>query len=356
MQIDPVVYMEWAKTKPKAKINLSQSGVADMSLNDLDLVRADLDINGNQPYGYPPLIEAIASAYEVDEKNVLPTLGASQAIFFSCAAVIEYGDDVLVEKPAYEQLLAVPRFFKANVKRFERRFKDGYAVDLDHFRSVLTPRTKLVILTDLHNPSGVQLSAAAVKDLALAAGEEGAMVLVDEIYLEFIKPRQTSFHSADNMIVASSLTKAYGLGGLRCGWILAPSFLTEKMRRFLDHDNVEGVFIGEQISAKVFSQLDCFRAKTAPVIEKNLSLLRDFMREENKLRWVEPDGGIACFPRIEARLDGGQLSRLLLEKYETLVVPGHFFEEQKHFRLGYGVPAPVLEQGLRNIKSVLKDF
>jgi aspartate/methionine/tyrosine aminotransferase len=356
MQIDPVVYMEWAKTKPQAKINLSQSGVADLSLNDLDLVRADLDINGYQPYGYPPLIEAVASAYGVDEKNVLPTLGASQAIFFSCAAVIEPGDDVLVEKPAYDQLLAVPRFFKANIKRFERGFKDGYAVDLDHFRSVLTPRTKLVILTDLHNPSGVQLSAAAVKDLALAAGEEGAMVLVDEIYLEFIKRHQTSFHSADNMIVASSLTKAYGLGGLRCGWILAPTFLTEKMRRFLDHDNVEGVFIGEQISAKVFSQLDCLRAKTAPVIEKNLSLLRDFMGGENKLRWVEPDGGIACFPRIEARLDGGQLSRLLLEKYETLVVPGHFFEEPKHFRLGYGVPTPVLEQGLRNIRSVLKDF
>ncbi len=93
-----------------------------------------------------------------------------------------------------------------------------------------------------------------------------------------------------------------------------------------------------------------------PVFEKNLVLLRDFMQGENRLSWVEPDGGIACFPRIEARLEGGQLSRLLLEKYETQVVPGHFFEEPKHFRLGFGVSTPVLEQGLRNIRSVLKDF
>ena len=356
MQIDPVVYMEWAKTKPKAKINLSQSGVADLSLNDLGLVTADLDINGEQAYGFPPLIEAIASAYGVEEKNVLPTLGASQAILFSCAAVIEPGDEVVVEKPAYEQLLAVPRFFRANIKRLERRFRDGYAVDLDYFRSVLTPRTKLVILTDLHNPSGVRLPAATLKELASAAAEEGAMVLVDEIYLEFVNPHRSSFHLADNMIVASSLTKAYGVGGLRCGWILAPSFLTEKMRNFLDHDNVVGVFIGEQISAKVFSQLNSLRAKTAPVFEKNLTLLRDFMRGENKLSWVEPDGGIASFPRIEAHLESGQLSRLLLERYDTQVVPGHFFEEPKHFRLGFGVPTSVLEEGLWNIRSVLKDF
>jgi len=182
------------------------------------------------------------------------------------------------------------------------------------------------------------------------------MVLVDEIYLEFLERKETSFCLADNVIVASSLTKAYGLGGLRCGWILAASFLTEKMRRFMDHDNVEGVFIGEQISATIFSRLDSVRAKNSPIIEKNLALVRDFIRRENKLRWVEPAHGIACFPRIEARLDGSQLARLLLERYETLVVPGHFFEEPKHFRLSYGVPRPVLEQGLENIGSVLRDF
>jgi aspartate/methionine/tyrosine aminotransferase len=356
MRIDPVVYMEWAKTKPKAKINLSRSGVADLSLEDLHLERTDLDINGEHPYGYPPLLEAIASRYMVDEKNVLPTLGASQAVFFVCATLLEPGDEVIVEKPAYEQLLAGPRFFRADIKRFERAFEDGYMIDPDHFRSLLSPRTKLVILTNLHNPSGVLLPPAAIKKLALIAGEEGAMVFVDEIYLEFLEGGQTSFHLADNMIIASSLTKAYGLGGLRCGWILAPSFLSEKMRRLMDHDHVESVFIGEQISAKAFGRLDSIRAENNRVIEKNLALVRDFFRRENRLRWVAPAHGIACFPRIEARLDGTQLARMLLEKYETLVVPGHFFEESRHFRLGYGVPTPVLEQGLENIRSVLKEF
>ena len=358
MQIDPVVYMEWAKTRSKAKINLSRSGLADCSFKDLNLDKKSLEINGEHPYGYPPLIEAIASRYGVDHKNVVTTNGASQAVFLTCAAILEPGDEVLLEKPAYEPLLAVPRFFKANIRRFERKFEDDYSVDLDHFQSVLSPRTKLVILTNLHNPSGALLSRTAIKELATAAGEEGAVVFVDEIYLEFLegKGEATSFHLADNMIVASSLTKVYGLGGLRCGWILAPSFLAEKMKRFIDYVNVEGVFIGEQISAKVFAGLDSLRAKSRPVIEKNVTIVREFIREEKKLRWVEPAHGIICFPRIVARLDGSQLARELREKYETSVVPGHFFEEPRHFRLGFGVPTEILVQGLENIRKVLEDY
>jgi aspartate/methionine/tyrosine aminotransferase len=358
MQFDPIAYMEWAKTRSRARINLTRSGLADRSLSDLDLDRKDLEISGENPYGFPPLIRAIASRYGVNENNVVTVNGASQAVFFICAALLEPGDEVLIEKPAYEPLLAVPRFFKAEIKRVERRFEDGYAIDPDQFHSVLSPRTKLVILTNLHNPSGALISPEAMTNLASAAAEEGAVILVDEIYLEFLasKKEATGFHLADNIIVASSLTKVYGLGGLRCGWVLAPSYLTEKMRRLMDYVHVEGVFIAEQISAKVFALLDSQRAKNKPAIEKNLSLVRDFIAGEKKLRWVEPAHGIVCFPRIEARLDGTQLARLLREKYETSVVPGHFFEEPRHFRLGFGVPASVLEKGLENIRKVLEDY
>jgi hypothetical protein len=358
MRIDPVVYMEWAKLKPEFKFNLTRSGMPDCRLADFDLDRRELEINGEHSYGYPPLIEGIASRYHVAGRNVMTTNGASEAVFLICASFLEPGDEVLVEKPAYGPLLDVPRFLKAEIKRFERRFEDGYLIDLDHFRSSLSSRTKLVVLTNVHNPSGALLSAQTLKELAGAAAEAGAMVLVDEIYLEFVegKAGETSFHLADNIIVASSLTKVFGLGGLRCGWIIAPAELIENLKRLVDHVSVEGVFVGEQISALLLAQLDSLKTKNRALIAANLSLVRDFIRVENKLSWVEPAPGIICFPRVEARLDGVQLARILSEKFDTGVVPGHFFEEPKHFRLGFGVSRDILTQGLENIRSVLRNY
>jgi aspartate/methionine/tyrosine aminotransferase len=358
MQLDSVRYMEWAKLQAQAKINLTRSGLSDRSLADLGIDRKDLEINGEHPYGYPLLIEAVAARYRVEERNVLPINGASQGIFFAAAALLEPGDEVLVEQPAYEPLLAVPRFFRADVKRFVRRFEDGYAVDLERFRASLTARTKLVVLTNLHNPSGVFLDVRTLRELAAAASEKGAMVLLDEIYLEFLEGSGlgTSFHLAGNLVVTSSLTKVHGLGGLRCGWVLAPESLVERMRRLMDLVSVEGVYIGEQVSAQAFSQLDSLRALSRPFIESNFALVKDFISAEKKLSWVAPAAGIVAFPRIEAGLDGARLARILRDEYDTSIVPGHFFEEPDHFRLGFGVPAEVLEQGLDNIRKALEPY
>ncbi|MGB7297450.1 MAG: pyridoxal phosphate-dependent aminotransferase [Candidatus Aminicenantales bacterium] len=358
MRVEPVRYMEWAKLHAPAKINLSRSGLADLSLADVAIDQQSLEINGEQPYGYPPLIEAVAARYGVKEENVLPVNGASQGIFFAGAVLLEPGDEVLVEQPAYEPLLAVPRFFRAEIKRFVRRFEDGYALDCERLRTTLTDRTKLVILTNLHNPSGVSVDDRALIELTAAASERGAMVFVDEIYLEFLEDKKpaTSFRLAENVIVTSSLTKVFGLGGLRCGWMLAPEALVGRMKRLMDLVSVEGVYIGEQISARVFSRLDSLRALSRPLIERNVALVKAFIGEEKKLSWVEPAGGIIGFPRIEAGLDGTQLARILREEYDTSIVPGHFFEAARHFRLGFGIPTEALKHGLENIRKALASF
>jgi aspartate/methionine/tyrosine aminotransferase len=358
MHLEPVRYMEWAKLRAQAKINLSRSGLADLSLAELGLERQRLEISGEHPYGFPPLIEAIASRYQVRERNVLPVNGASQGIFFAAAVLLEPGDEVLVELPAYEPLLSVPRFFRAGIKRFVRRFEDGYTIDFDALRSALTARTKLVVLTNLHNPSGANLDERSLRELAAAASAKGAVVFVDEIYLEFLKGKDpgTSFRLAENMVVTSSLTKVYGLGGLRCGWILAPESLADRMRWLMDLVSVEGVYIGEQVSAWVFSKLDSLRAASRPLIERNFALIKDFMAAEKKLSWIEPAAGIVGFPRIEAGLDGDRLARILHEEYDTSIVPGNFFEAPQHFRLGFGVPTKMLEQGLENIRKALRPY
>jgi len=186
--------------------------------------------------------------------------------------------------------------------------------------------------------------------------EKRVHVLIDEIYLDFLEGQETSFSLADNVIVISSLTKVYGLGDLRCGWILCRPPLVGKLRRIIDYIDVEGVFIGEQISAENFPQLDSLRKKTKPLLEENRSILRRFIQEEEKLSWVEPHGGAVCFPRIESNTNGDKLAAILSEKYETSIVPGSFFEEPRHFRLGFGLNPQTLIQGLENIKMALKEI
>lgn len=358
MRFETIGFIEWMKTKGQAKVNLTRSSVRNFPLKNLDIKREELEIYGPNDYGYPPLLEAIASRYKVKEENVVTAVGSSHAIFLVCAALIEQGGEVLIEAPVYEPLLAVPKALDAVVSRFERRYDDGYQVDLENFASLLSPKTKLVILTNLHNPSGALLSRRELKDLVGIAHKRGAWVLIDEIYLEFLEgmESETSFSLEENVIVISSLTKVFGLGGLRCGWILAPSELAKRMRRIIDYTNVDGVFIGEQISAKIFDKIDSIREKNKETLERNISMIASFITGEEKLSWVEPAGGVVCFPKVEAGLSGDELASLLLERHDTSVVPGSFFEDPQHFRIGFGVRPDTLARGLENIKKVLKDY
>lgn len=357
MEIKPIEYLAWAKTKPKFGINLCLSGLIGLSREELAVDWDGLEINGDHPYGYPPLLEAIAARHQARVDNVCPAVGASQGIFSVCAALLGPGDDVLVERPAYEPFLAVPRLFGANVTRFERRFENGYRVDPEEFVRAFTPRTKLVVLTNPHNPSGVALSHEEVLALALASEEKGAKILIDEIYLEFLEGEKagTAFGLAPNIVVTSSLTKVFGLSGLRCGWILAPAGLAVVLRRLMDYVIVEHAFIGEQVAVLMFARLDEIRRRSRPLVEGNLRIVSSFMRDQEALEWVAPDPGIICFPRFRGARDASDLARRLLDGYGTGIVPGRFFEEPRSFRLGFGVPTDRLVQGLENLKKALAE-
>jgi aspartate/methionine/tyrosine aminotransferase len=358
VRFEKMDYLDWARTKSKVRINLCLSGMRNLSLKNLGIDRDKLEIYGDNMYGYPPLLEAIASRFKVREENVVTAIGTSHAIFLVCAALLQAGDEVLIEKPAYEPLLAVPGALETVISRIERKYENKYQIDLDEFDRLISQKTKLVILTNLHNPSGTFLKRSTLKDMAEIAQKKGVWLLVDEIYLDYMEEeeeRETSFSLAENIIVISSLTKVYGLGGLRCGWILAPSKIVKKMRSIIDYTSVEGVFIGEQISAGVFSQLDSILEKNKELVKQNSMMMRNFIQKEEKLSWVEPAAGILCFPKVEG-LTGDRLASLLLEKYKTSVVPGRFFEDSQHIRIGIGVPSGILARGLENIKKALEEL
>ncbi len=355
MEFKSLKYMEWMKTRGHALYDLCPSGLSNLSLKELGIEFEDLEIFGENSYGYPPLIQAIANRYQVHEDNVMLAVGTSHALFMVCALFLNAGDEVLVEKPAYEPLWAVAQAFGGRIVRLDRVYERGYAFNLDALEKHLSDNVKFVLLTNLHNPSGVSLSPSTLKDMAGIAKERGVFMVVDEVYLEFLEGEagQTSFHLADNIIVISSLTKVFGLAGLRCGWILAPPEIVAKMKIFLDYSLVEGVFIGELISSKMFDRLASIKLRNKERILQNTNLIKRFIKGESGLSWIEPSGGIICFPRVESGLSGDELARILRKDFDTVLVPGGLFESPQHFRLGMDVESSVLAEVLENIKKIL---
>ena len=243
-------YMHWAKTSAGAKYNLALSDLQHFPLSDLSVRFSDLSITGASGYGYQPLLEAIARKENVTTDCVVETLGTSMANYIAMAALIEPGDEIIIEHPTYELLLSIAQYLGANVKRFHRRFEGKFLIDIDELRRAVTSKTKLIIITNLHNPSSAFTDEETLKQIGAIAENVGANVLVDEVYLDaaFAKKPRSAFHLGEQFVTTNSLTKVYGLSGLRCGWILAEPKLAQKMWRLMERSVTSFLMISSQPS------------------------------------------------------------------------------------------------------------
>jgi len=348
-------YMHFAKLETGARYTLASSGVADCSLAELGVSMSDLELHGPNAYGYAPLTQAIATRFGVDPACVVTAGGCSFANHLALAALVSPGDEALVEDPTYELLVSTLGYLQARIRRFERRAEDGWALDADAVAAALRPTTRLVVLTNLHNPTSALADPAEVAAVAAAAARVGAKVLVDEVYLELTfdgGEARTAFAEGGNIVVTSSLTKAYGLSGLRCGWILAPAALAESMRRLNDLYAVAPPHIAERLSVVAFDKLGALRARASAMVEENRASYRDILGGHPGLDQTVFDQGTTVFPRLR-RGDGNSLFDLLMARFETSVVPGRFFGRPYHIRVGLGGDPAMTRLGLERLASAL---
>jgi aspartate/methionine/tyrosine aminotransferase len=345
--------MRWAKTHQAARYNLATSGVGAFPLRDLPWDPARLEINGDNSYGFRPLQSAIAARHGVDPECVVESAGTSMANHLAMAALIEPGDEVLIEKPVYGPILDVALYLEADVKRFERRAENGYAIDVADVRRAITPRTRLIVITNLHNPSSALTPEPVLWQLGELAASAGARVLVDEVYLDAVyenTPR-TSFHLGPEFVVTSSLTKIYGVSGLRAGWVLARPELADRMRRLNDIYGATPAFPAEQLAVAVFENLEIPRERARRVVERDRAALAKFLAEhEGVVAAPRTEWGTTCFLRLCRGEADGMLERLRTE-HETSAVPGRFFETPSSFRIGMGQDSERFAEGLRRLSQ-----
>jgi aspartate/methionine/tyrosine aminotransferase len=348
-------YMQWSKTQSRARFNLATSGVAPFPLRELPVDLETLEINGSDNgYGYPPLQKAIAAHHGVDPDCVVESAGTSMANHLAMASIIEPGDEVLIEHPAYGPILDVARYLHADVKRFPRTDEIGWAVDPKAVRDCITPKTRLIVITNLHNPTSALTPDWVLQEIGDVARSIGALVLVDEVYLDAVYERtpRTSFRLGPEFVVTSSLTKVYGVSGLRCGWILARPELAWKMRRLNDLYSATAVYPGLLLSVAAFKHLKLLREKARRLVEADRKLLRDFLVKQSGLSAVWTDWGTTSFVQLEDGNADDFLKRLRSE-FDTSAVPGRFFEMPDHFRIGMGVNNEMFAEGLNRISQAM---
>jgi len=353
----PLRYLAWAKLHSNARFNLSSSGLVDYPLAELPVRIGDLEIGGTGPYGYPPLMQRLTAKSVVPEDCVVYTLGTSMANFIALTALLRRGDEVLVERPTYDPLLNILEHLGARVTRFERLAEKSCRVGLGELERKLTPQTRLVILCNLHNPSSNYTDDAVMRQVGELAAKVGARVLVDEVYLEtlFDHPWRSAFHLGPNFIITTSLTKAYGLSGIRCGWILAQPDIARQMWDVVDFTYGSPVHPAEMLAVIALDNLDKVRDRARSLLEPNRKLVNEFLVQHRELECETSRFGTTIFPRLKIG-DTEQFVKHLREKFETSVVPGDYFERPQHFRLGFGGPTEELRGGLERLHEALRAF
>jgi len=348
-------YMEWAKLHSKARFNLATSGITNYPLSCLPVRLEDLEISGPSIYGYVPLIEAIAARNSVPADSVVAATGTSGSNHLAMAALIEPGDEVLIETPTYELIASTALYLGARVRRFERRFEDDFRLDPEQIERNISSSTRLIVVTNLHNPSGAFADESTMIQIGKIALKVGARVLVDEVYLDaaFDLAPRTSFHLGAPFIVTSSLTKVYGLSGLRCGWILAPPEIATRMWRLNDLFGVIPAHLAERVSVIALQNLEMITDRTRAILQPNTALLDQMFEATPNISFTKNRLGTVAFPRLD-RGDVNDLWPFLCQEYETSVVPGRFFGMPSHFRIGIGGETEMVSEGLCRLSSAIQ--
>ncbi len=350
----------------KIRFNLSESSVRDRSLADLGIELGDMllfygDHLGNDTFRELIAAQSGGAGGGVGRDNVLVTAGAAQALFIIATSLLEKGDHLVVIRPNYATNIETPRAIEADIGYLDLTFEEGFRIDPDKLMALVTPRTKYVSITLPHNPTGVTMSEADLRSVVGRVEAAGCRLLVDETYREmtFGDPLPVAATLSDRVISVSSLSKTYGIPGIRCGWLvcrdrdLMATFLAAK-----EQIGICGSIVDEEIAARAFAERDTWLPQINARIRRRFEVVSGWMAGEELMEWVEPRGGCVCFPRVkpDVPVDVDELYRALNDRHGAYVGPGHWFEQsRRHMRVGYGWPLPdELEGGLAAISSSLR--
>lgn len=354
-------YLEWVRYYyGDVKYDLSRGNLRLVGKDDLHLDLGSIEFIRPHEKGPSPIEHEIAKRYGIPVGHVVITYGATQALYLLFEALFRPGDEILFEVPNYQPVYEMLRRLELNIKALERRLENQWQIDLTEVQRRISRNTRAVILSNLHNPTGVETSAEKLQALAQIAQDHKALLISDEVFLDSasVSGLAPAVTCGTNTVSISSLSKSYGLPRLRFGWLASQDeTLVAGLRMAMEHYLTGPVSVPIQsIALRALQQGEAILKKAAPVLKENLDRVEEWVRGIEVADWVRPPGGTICFLKLPPQVDDMALSNLLREKYSTLVAPGTFFGKKGFVRITFGVEPETLQAGLENLSRALREM
>ncbi len=371
-QFQPFVMERFmSKFEQEVDYNLSESGVHPISLSELlgndpeatrDLLATDL----NYPHvnGIPALRQNIAAMYpRAGLDNVLVTVGAIEANYISVRTLLSPGDEIVVMVPNYMQIWGVAKNHQYRLKTFPLLEEKGWAPDLDALRNAVTPQTKLIAVCNPNNPTGRILTLDEMDAIIQIADEVGAWILADEVYsgAERLTDQQsTSFYGRyDKVVATGSMSKAYGMPGLRIGWLVGPEETVDEIWARHEYVTISATMLSNKLAARALSPEVRPRLlqRTRSYIRKGYPILENWMNQHPDTFSLTPPGAAAiAFIRYHLGINSSEFVERLRQEKSVLVVPGDHFGLDHFLRVSFGLPEERLVPALDRIQALIMEL
>ncbi len=352
----------------RVAINLSESGVHPLTVRELlDLAGEeegidDVRLGYGQSNGSDVLRERIAALYpEAGESNVLVTVGGAEANFTSFWHLLENEGTAAVILPNYGQVPGLLDSFGSKLLPVPLLEEAGWQPDLDALAGALDAGARFVLVTNPNNPTGAALTPESMDAVAELTERYGAWILSDEVYAgaESHGEQTPSFWGRhDRVLATNSLSKAYGLPGLRLGWVVGPTDVVAQLWGRTDYTTISPASLSDALATKALEPGTRARIleRTRSIVRKNLELLRSWMEEqEGRFRYRPPDAGAICYVHYEADVNSTDFAEKVRKEQDVLVVPGDHFGMDRYLRLGFGNPPDELREGLDRIRRAFDE-
>jgi aspartate/methionine/tyrosine aminotransferase len=357
MKFPPFLLEDWLIRCQGAKIDLDHSGApspygegfdpcigGEAWLNELDLEEK--------------LIKALAKAYKVKEDRVAVTTGAQNANFTFLLSCFDRRDRVAAEVPSYSPIRACEEALFKRVLDVPRPRQDGFKVDMRALRKAFQDGAEGATFTNLHNPSAQMLGKEEVKEILEVAGKKDARVLFDEIYREmsYSEPPPGAYALGDNGVSTSGLSKLWGLGGLRVGWLIGPEEVAQQVQIARSYATHHLSSRSMAVAIKAVQKREWFRKRVLKIAKHNLPAILDWAEGEKRVQITEPQGCMHFLVHLPEGMDDERFSEMVFKRFKTAICPGRYFGAEGSVRVTFTGSREDLEQGLRHISKTLDAF
>lgn len=376
MKIETFALERWMTTyEVDVEYDIAESGIYPLTVNDLlDFVPAaereqtlarllDTRLGYSEAPGSLELRTLLANTYrDTGPENILVTTGAIEANFLLFNVLLEPGDQVVAVHPAYQQLYSVPRAVGCDVSLWKLRPENGFRFDLDELESLVTPRTRAIVINTPHNPTGSILTTDEVRQVYALAESVGATVISDEAYRwldlpggeQLVPPTRDL---GERGISVGTFSKPFGLPGLRIGWIAAPADIVAQCWAMRDYVSLSPGKLNDALAVLAFKHREQIRERTRGIVQQNLQTIETWLKEHSSIvGWQPPRGGMLAMLEYDLDISSLDLANRLAEEYSVMLAPGSAFGYEHRLRVGLGQDPDVFKQGLERAAACFADL